>query len=381
MEKSDHKDDIDLITIKCISYIQDLDNSFESKDNQIEIPSYSPFSSSSNSSSSSASSTSSTSSNSPTLKRKKFTEERSVAQEVSLKDTQGARSCDKNERANTPSSQDLKTQQDVRVSRDQELNVLQKSRVQSHDRSQGQSRDQVQDQSQNGDRSRDPSHDRSGSDSVFEIHNFDMSSLDARYSSYMGLGVNVQSEIVRHEIFKLKNQNNPNDPSELCYTAVHCKTNILQIRFGILRRVASFISIPTSIISENPNTYSAALYLQSYKALDNDSYSFLLVGELFNVEIHNSCGYSIFFNSVNGNVRKRLRILLLVSKDSDVDADLLQSCSNSFIATNLVYSNDTCYKEAFNIYARWSSKNGVFLNVVNGLKKILKPYKYPRMSI
>ena len=83
LEKADHKDDLDLLTIKVISFIQDKDNMFESKDNQIEIPMYSSsFTSSSNSSSNS--STSSASSHSPTLKRKKFTKERYDTREVTL---------------------------------------------------------------------------------------------------------------------------------------------------------------------------------------------------------------------------------------------------------------------------------------------------------
>ena len=73
----DHKEDLDSITLKVISHINDKDARFEPNDNQIEIPVYSSFSNTSKSDSSSSSSSSWSSSSSPNRKRKKFSMERS----------------------------------------------------------------------------------------------------------------------------------------------------------------------------------------------------------------------------------------------------------------------------------------------------------------
>ena len=92
-----------------------------------------------------------------------------------------------------------------------------------------------------------------------------------------------------HESHRLKNQNAPSEDSiELTFEAVHCRSNLLQLRFGILRRCASFLSIPPEIISQSPDTFSAAIYLQNVKSLDNEFYSYLIVAELFNIEIKNN---------------------------------------------------------------------------------------------
>ena len=83
----------------------------------------------------------------------------------------------------------------------------------------------------------------------------------------------------------------------------------------VFGRAASYLSIP-SIISDAPNTLSAAIYLQNFKALNNEYYNFLICGELFNIIIHNTQGYNMFLNSLNGNVRKycyslvKIRIIL-----------------------------------------------------------------------
>ena len=86
--------------------------------------------------------------------------------------------------------------------------------------------------------------------------------------------------------------NNSENSTELNYEAVRCKSNLLQLRFGILRRSAGFLSIPPGNINSSPDTYSTAIFLENFKTLENDNFSFLLMGELYNVEIHDNLGNS-----------------------------------------------------------------------------------------
>ena len=76
----------------------------------------------------------------------------------------------------------------------------------------------------------------------------------------------------------------------------HAKSNLLQMRFGILRRSAGFLSISSKDINNSPDTFSAALFLQNFQQLENDHFSFVLTGELFNLEIHNDLGFNIFLS-------------------------------------------------------------------------------------
>ena len=153
------------------------------------------------------------------------------------------------------------------------------------------------------------------------------------------------------------------------------------MRFGILRRVAGFLSISPSDINNSPDTFSAALFLQNFHQLENDHFSFVLTCECYNLEVHNDRGFNVFFNHINGNVRKRFRLMLLVHRDSDISLEFLKSVNNSYVAASLCYSDKSCYKEAFGIFSRWTGKDLTYLNVVNELKSIRMPYRFPRLNI
>ena len=122
------------------------------------------------------------------------------------------------------------------------------------------------------------------------------------------------------------------------------------MRFGILRKSAGFLSLSSKDINNSPDTFSAALFLQNFQQLENDHFSFVLTGELFNLEIHNDLGFNTFFNHLNNNVRKRFRLILLVSRDADVSLEFLKLVNNSYVATSLCFSDKNCYREAFGIF-------------------------------
>ena len=160
----------------------------------------------------------------------------------------------------------------------------------------------------------------------------------------------LETEIIRHESHALKDQNNSDNDTEINFTAVHAKKNLLQMRFGILRKSAGFLSLSSKDINNSPDTFSAALFLQNFQQLENDHFSFVLTGELFNLEIHNDLGFNTFFNHLNNNVRKRFRLILLVSRDADVSLEFLKLVNNSYVATSLCFSDKNCYREAFGIF-------------------------------
>ena len=99
----------------------------------------------------------------------------------------------------------------------------------------------------------------------------------------------ITLKVISHINHKINNSENS---TELNYEAVHCKSNLLQLRFGVLRRSAGFLSIPPGNINSSPDTYSTAIFLENFKTLENDNFSFLLMGELYNVEIHDNLGNS-----------------------------------------------------------------------------------------
>ena len=145
---------------------------------------------------------------------------------------------------------------------------------------------------------------------------------------------------MRHECHVLRDQNNSDNDTEINFTAIHAKKNLLQLCFGILRKSAGFLSLSPRHINDSPDTFSAALFLQNYRPLENDHFSFVLTGELFNLEIHSDLGFNKFFNHLNNNVRKRFRLMLLVSRDADVSLEYLKSVNNSYVATSLCFSDN-----------------------------------------
>ena len=86
----------------------------------------------------------------------------------------------------------------------------------------------------------------------------------------------LETEIIRHESHVLKDQNNSDNATEINFTAVHAKSNLLQMRSSILRRSAGFLSISSKDINNSPDTFSAALFLQNFQQLENDHFSFVL---------------------------------------------------------------------------------------------------------
>lgn len=369
LDKLDPKADVDVNTLKVVGFLNDRDNRYEPNDAQIELPTYSSFSNTSKSSPSSSSSSSSASTSdwsniSTPIKRKKFAIERSEA---------------------TPK---LKNQND-KVSSGSEVTIDQSRDLgeQGHPGPTGPSGPSGQPGPSGQHSPTGPpiqavtlSRDRSRDSDIFNNAQVE-DALDPKFSSFMGFEILLESEIIRHECHVLRDQNNSDNDTEINFTAVHAKKNLLQLCFGILRKSAGFLSLSPRYICDTPDTFSAALFLQNYRQLENDHFSFVLTGELYNLEIHSDRGCNKFFNCLNNNVRKRFRLILLVSRDSDVSLEYLKSLNNSYVATSLCFSDKNCYQEAFGIFSRWTGKDLCYLNVVNELKSIRVPYKFPRLNI